>query len=298
MDDAEQKYREELKAQGVELDEPENESEDKPKEEEKDEAKPEPDKGKGEEPKSEPLQTKEPKEQRKRSIYDEYKGKKEELKTERDLRETRDRENEELRQKLAKYEAADTPEEKKEAKDELEQFAEEIKADPAALRKMQALFTKGLTPGVDPELKKDLEDFKQWRTKNSAAIEKQEFEDEFKDAIPKLDKLFPKMTDAERGAVKAELNTLSHKKEWHDKSLGYIAFENQDTLAALVSPKKRGMENRDRKDAIDLDTEFDPNADYGSMTPAQRVVWEEQYKAAVEQEKGIKTDARGKKTLV
>ena len=294
MDDAEKKYQEELKAAGVELpEEPKEETpKDEPMEEEKKEETPE-------SPKPEdkaPLQT--PKEQPKRSIYDEYKEKKQELKSERELRETAERERDELKSRLEALDKAGTPEEKQEAADDLEAFAKEINADPAALKKMRDLFIKDAAPKTDPELAKRLEAFETWQKANSKALESQMFEQEFTTSKPKLAKLFPNASDAEMSSIKAELDKLSHTKDWHDKPLAYIAFENQETLGALVSPKKRGMESKERKEVDgEEETGFDPGADLSKMTDKQRETWEKEYRKLGKTE-GLITDTQGRRILI
>jgi len=242
-----------------------------------------------------PLQ--EPKEQRKRSIYDEYKEKKAEARTEKERADNAERERDELKQKLEAVNTAHTPEEKKEAADDLEAFAKEIGADPTAIRRMRELFLKDVAPKTDAELQQRLDRFEAWEKANRSSIEKQMFEDEFKSATPKLEKMFGKASTEEMASIKAELDKLSHSKEWHDKPLAYIAFEHQDTLAALVSPKKRGMESKDRKEAAGEDFEFDPNADYASMTSAQREKWEAEYKKATTSN-DVLTDAQGRKIII
>lgn len=253
-----------------------------------------------EEPKKEeaaPLQD-EPKEQRKRSIYDEYKDKKSELKSEKELREQAERERDEFKQKLDALGEAKTPEEKKVAADDLEAFAQEIEADPAALRKMRDLFLKEVKVQSDETLQKDLDEFKKWKADNSTMLEKAAFETEFQTATPKLQELFPKASPEEMGAIKTELDKLSHTKEWHDKSLAYVAFEHKDQLTALISPKKRGMESSSRKpDAEAATFEFDPEADYTKMSLKEREVWETHYREMMKHE-GLATGANGKKILI
>jgi hypothetical protein len=286
----EEAYKADLKAQGVDIPE-EAPAEEAPKEEPKVEAPVEEKK-----PEEAPLQE-EPKEQRKRSIYDEYKEKKLELRTETERREQAERERDELKEKLAKFNDAETPEEKKEAADDLEAFAQEINANPEALRKMREIFLKDVKPQTDAELQKRLERFEAWEKQNAPIIEQQMFEKEYQSSLPKLQKLFPGAKDEEMTAIKAELDKLSHTKDWHDKPLAFIAFENQDTLSALISPKKRGMESKDKKDVIDETFEFDPNPDFSKMTPAQIEQWEAAYTKATSS-KDVMTDGQGRKLIL
>lgn len=289
---SEEDYKKELEANGVELpEEPKAEEPTEPEEPKEEPAKEEP-----EEPKA-PLQ--EPKEQRKRSIYDDYKDKKLELKSETERREAAERERDELRQKLEAVDKAQPGEERKEALDDVEQFVSKHKEwSPEAIREFMDMTRKGVKSEIPAELKNRLERFENWEKSNSAVIEKQMFEEEFQSSMPKLEKLFGKASADDTKALKAELDKLSHSKEWHDKPLAYIAFENQDTLKALISPKKRGMESKDRKDVEIDDFDFDPNADYSKMTPAQKEKWEAEYKKMTSGEQGLLTDSQGRKTII
>lgn len=287
----ENQYKEGLKANGVDLPDLESKPEEKPAEEPKKEDVQPP---KEEEPK-EDLETK----PHKRSIYEEYKEKKVELKTERELREQAERERDEYRQKLEAFNNAKSPEEQQDAKDELEKFAEEINADPKAIKRMRELFLKDLKTQADvPEdVKKDLEEFKAWKQQNSQVIEQQMFEKEFKSVLPTLREMFPTLSDEESEVVKKKVDELAHSKEWHDKSLDYVVFKNKQILEKFVSPRKAGMESKTRKEVESDSYEFDPNADYSSMTPKQREQWEENYRKST-QNTGLATDSQGRKIII
>ncbi len=215
--------------------------------------------------------------ERKRSIYDEYKEKKAELKSEKELREQAERERDDLKAKLEAVQTAETPQEKQEAQDELTAFAQKVNADPTALREMQQLFTKDIKPTIDPQLAARLDKFEAWQKDNAQVIEKQMFEEEFNKSVPSLKALIPNASDAEMQAVKAELDRLSHTQEYHDKDLEYIAWKHKDSLSALVSPKKRGLEPKGRVDAAEESFDFDPNADYSRLSPKERELWEAGY---------------------
>jgi len=247
---------------------------------------------------TEPLTT-EPKEERKpRSIYDEYKDKKSELKTEKELREQVEKERDELKVKLEAVGAAKTPEEKKIATDDLDEFAKEIDADPQALRRMRDEFLKGVkTEGLSEEDRKIIEDAKAITASHSKELEKQTFENEYQAVVPSLKELLPNATDEEMQAVKKEIDRVSHTKEFADKDLDYVVFKTQKTLSELVSPKKRGLEGKGNKDVVEENNDFNPNADYSKMTPTERDKWEEQYKNLGKSE-GLQTDAQGRKLLI
>ncbi len=241
----------------------------------------------------------EPKVERKRSIYDDLKDKKSELKSERTLRERAEHERDELKSKLEARENAVTPEEKQFASDDLESFAQEIGADPQAIRKMKELFLKDAQPKSDPDLAEKLAKFEAWQAQNQEVMEKQMFEDEYQSSLPKLKEILPKASEEEMQGVRKEIERLSHTKEYHDKDLDYIAWKNKDTLSALISPKKAGLERKGRNEAQDeLSTEFNPNADYSKMSLKEREVWEESYRKMMDRAEGLSVDANGKKILV
>lgn len=286
----EQKLVEQYLEAGVDLPELKQEQ---PKEEE---APAEPKAGeKPEEPK-EPLQET-PRQERKRSIYDEYKEKKTELKSERELREKAERERDEYRTKLEALSQAETQEEHQEAKDDLEAFAQAKGLDAQALREMRDLFTKDLKPTIDPTISQKLQKFEQWEAETAREREQQMFEREFADTLPTLKNLLPNANDDELSNVKKELDRLSHTERYHDKELAYVAWAEKDALSKLVSPKKRGMESKGKADTESSTFEFDPNADYASMTPKEREKWEAEYRKATSQE-GLVTDSQGRKIII
>lgn len=310
MTEEEKQYQEDLKKSGVDLPEikegetPEQKAEAEAKAKEEADAKAKADadakakadeeakaKGEGEDDKSKP-----PIEDKKRSIYDDYKEKKNELKTEKELREKAEKERDELKTLLEKSKEAKTPEEKKDALDEFDEFAKEIEADPIALKKMRDLILKGLKP--DESLQKDLLEFKEWKANQDKSSVKTQFEEEYTNTLPALKTFFPKASDEEMKAIKTELDKISHSKGWNDKDLEYIAFKHKDTLSALVSPKKRGMEGTERKDEGVIDTDFDPNADYSKMSGPEKEAWEKKYNEFMKKQEGLTDGAGGRKIII
>jgi hypothetical protein len=292
--DQEQKYKEELAANGVELPELEEEAEDPQEPEKEPETPATPDKP--EEPEDTPPAPEE-KKNNKRTIYQEYKEKKAEVKTEKERADALQREKDALQ---AKYDAISKAKEDGEPTAEAEEdalaYAEKIGADPDLVKRIIAEAQKGMKP--DPALAQDMADFKQWKADNQKTLEKQAFESEFKAVTPVIKEFFPSVSDAELKSIKENLDKLSHSQEWHDKDLEYIVFKNRDTISTLVSPKKRGMEDRERKDAPQGDSfEFDPNADLSSMSPAERDKWEASYRAASKNE-SLATNGQGKKIFI
>jgi hypothetical protein len=276
---------------GVELPELETKAEE-PKVEPTEPAKPEADKEapEPEEPKA-PLAT-EPTEPKPRtSIYDEYKEKKAELKTEKEAREQAERERDDLKVKLEAVSTAVTPEEKKEAQDELDTFAAEINADPATIRKLRDLIIKDL-PGnaLSDEDRQILDEAR-------ANRERTLFDREYEANIPTVKQMFANADDAELSAIKAKVDEISHTPEFAKTTLDYVIFKNKDMLEALVSPKKRGLEPKSRRDNEAVTSDFDPNADISKMTAAEQEQWEKDYQALGKNE-GLATDGQGRKIFI
>lgn len=293
-------YEKELAQFGVKAD-LEDESVDDSGEEEHTETPAEETPEKEETPEQSTLQTNEEK-PRKRSIYEDYKEKKQELKSEKELREHAERERDELKQRLDALSNAETPTEKQEAKDELEAYAEKIGADPEALKGLRNIILKDIPKadsGIDEETKKSLQEFNEWKKQNSQIIEKQMFENEFIKTIPTIKQLFPSANDSEIAEIKKVVDTLSHTQGYHDKELDYVVFKEQEVLKNLVSPKKRGMESPGRTQTDGAVTEdFDMNADPADMSPEQRGKWMAEYEKVSKSMKGVVTDSKNRKILL
>ena len=256
---------------------------------------------KAEAPPSKPEESKDdPKEPsqapRKRSIYEDYKESKNKLKQERELREQREADIAELQNKLDELSKANTTPKESEAKDELTEYAEKIGADPQAIRTLIELARKGMKPELPESVVKDLQEFQQWKAENSKALEQQAFEREFNEALPAIKELFPTANEEELQAIKGEIDKLSHTKEFHDKSLDYVAFKKRNTLNALVSPRKRGPERKGRADTSETEFEFDPNVDISTLSPAEYEKWEAEYKKATRSDK-LLVDGQGRKIM-
>lgn len=244
--------------------------------------------GDGEEP-PEPSQPKPEEPLKKRSIYQDLKETRQDVKTERELREQAERERDDLK---AQLEGRTTT---TEVDDELAAYAAEIGADPVALKKMQDIFLKGVPkPTVDNT---SLEAFQEWQASNSKAIEAQQFEQEFKTVAPTIQGMFPDASAEEIELIKTKIDELAHTEAFHDKELDYVVFKAKDTLKTLVSPKKRGIESKGRVDATAPTFDFDPNADLTNMSPAQQAEWEKAYNQASKSDELV-TDAQGKRLII
>ena len=297
-------YQKELKAFGLEI--PADESQ-PPVEEPKEEPKQE-EESKKEEPQEPAKEPEEPKTEkpkseegsRKRSIYHDLKEKKQELRSERELREQAESERDALKAQLASLNASSSPQDRQDAVDSIEKFAEKTGADPEALKELKRFILQDVpkAPSVDENVLKGINEFQEWKKQNSVAIEKQMFEQEFSKTLPTVKELFPTASQEEIETIKKEVDKLAHTDAYHDKELDYVLFKNKGTLSQMISPKKRGMEPSKRS-APEASTEsFDPTADPSQMSPKQRAQWMEDYNKATAQKQGIFTDGAGKKIII
>lgn len=234
---------------------------------------------------------------KKKSIYSEYKKKKGEVRELKGKYSTLESQVSELTKKLEAFESADNKGDKENKLDELEEFAKSINADSEVIKKMRELFLKGVSP--DDSIKKELLDLKEFKKNYEKDIALVNFNKEFQDTLPSLKEMFPKASKDEVKAIKQAVEKLVHSKgEWNDKALDYVIFKNKDKLSKLVSPKKKGLESRERKDVVDMDDEFDPNADLTEMTGKQRAVWEKKYNKIMKQGSGLSSDGKGRKIII
>lgn len=241
----------------------------------------------------------EPQKPKKRSIYQDLKETRKDARSEKELREKAEQERDALQEKLDATATEETPAAPKVAAGDLDAFAKEIGADPAALTQMRELFLKDLPRGEMPEgLEGQLKEFQDWQKGNSEAMETVAFDNEFKQAQPELTKMFPKATAEETEAIKAKIQELAHTEEFHDKEVEYIAFKNNKALSALVSPKKRGLESKGKGDVQeDEGFTFDPNADISKLSPKEQEAWEKAYNKATSSDT-LETDSEGRKIIL
>lgn len=286
---SEEEYKKELEANGVDVPETKEEApESKPEAKQPEKSDEVPEKG------EEDTKDDEPKD-KKRSIYDAYKEKKTEAKSERELRLKAEQERDELLAKVNEITKAKTPEKEDEAEEDAIAYAQKVGANPELVNKIIEQARKGIA--IDDSTKKEIEELKAWKAENQKLLEKQQFDAEFSKTVPTIKTLIPTASDEELPAIKAKLDEIAHSKEWNTKDLDYIVFKHKDELSKLTSPKKRGMETKERKDAGEIQSEFDVNADYSKMTLKEREAWEEGYKKLTKND-GLSTDARGRKIII
>ncbi len=211
---------------------------------------------------------------KKRSVYDDKKEEKQrrkaaeaELATERSAREAAEARATELQALLDKKDEAKTPEERKEAKDDLEAFAEKEGLKPEALKDLIGIISKRLPKPEGGALSKEEAD--EWRAERARAKVTAEDQEVLKQA-PEVKKQLTDLgvsvhDEAEFTALMAEVVKLSHTKEFHDKDVDYIVFKYRDKLSKLISPKKPSFEEGGQREASGDggDVEFN-----GKTTPA------------------------------
>lgn len=245
------------------VDPPKEEEPEIPADQPKEEEKPAPEKDK--EP-SDPIT-------KKRSIYDDYKDKKAEARTEKERADAAEAQVEELKALLDTKDEAKTPTEKKQAANDIKEYAEKHKLDPDAMQELRDLIIKDVPK---PEMPAGLkpEEIDEWRA--SRATAKQEAEDRVILAESSTVKSQLKINDdAELAKVMAEIVKLAHTKEFHDKEIEYIVWKNQDKLSKLVSPKRPSFESGGQHGEGEADADIDFSS--GKVTPRQAQAAMEQH---------------------
>jgi hypothetical protein len=168
----------------------------------------------------------------------------------------------ELQALLEKKDEAKTPEERKEAKDDLEAFAEKEGLKPDALKELIGIISSRL-PKPEGGALTD-EEAKEWRGERARAKAAAEDQAILSEA-PKVKEQLGISDDAELATVMKEIVRLAHTKEFHDKEVGYIVWKHKDALAKMVSPKKPSFEEGGQRDESHDSTK----GFSGKMTPMQ-----------------------------
>jgi hypothetical protein len=189
--------------------------------------------------------------EKKRSIYDDLKEKKQEVRAAKSEAEIVKAENEALKAELAAVKElaesakkAKTPEEKEAIEDDIKEIAEAIGGDAKAIKTLTDFLTKKLVKtGTVDISKEDIEAVKNFRKEQSKMNADVEFTKEWDEFTPSLKKDFPHISDADLKTVKQKLFDLAHSTKYHDKEMDYIYFKNKDILSKLVSPKRPSMES-------------------------------------------------------
>lgn len=184
---------------------------------------------------------------KKRTIYDDYKEKKAEVKEAKDEAVIANARIQELEALLDAKNNAETPAEKKEVAKDIAEFAESIGADPDAIAQLETFFkSRQGNDNKDGISKEDVEFVKQFRATQAQTVANIEFEKEWTSLIPSIKAKFPTVSDAELADIRKEVDKVAHTQAFNDKELDYIFFKHEKTLSALVSPKRDSMEGGNR----------------------------------------------------
>lgn len=187
---------------------------------------------------------------KKRSIYDDYKEKKQEAKDATARAEAAEAKAAELQALLEKKDDAETPAEKKEAKDAIEAFAEREGLKPDSLRELTKIIVEQLPKQPSGLTEEEAAEWRADRAKAKAAAEDNAVLAEASGVKAQLAEFgSPVHDDAEFQKVMAEVVRLSHTKEFHDKSVDYIVYSKRKELAKLISPKKDSFEQGGQRGA-------------------------------------------------
>jgi hypothetical protein len=252
---------------GAEPEKAEPEKEPEPKVEPKKD-KPEPEKEpEAEKPKAEPEKKDEtpvdPPPIKKRSVYDDLKDRKKELKDTRS-------ELEIAQARIAELEAlkdiekdAETPEEKKQAAKDIKEYAAKHKLDADSLEELTNIV---LSKVPKAESQMTPEEVDAWR-KSQATAKQTEEDNAIRALAPSVKTELAITDDKELKAVMDEVVRLAHTTEFHDKEVEYIVWKNKTALAKLVSPKKASFENGGQ--GGEGAAEVEPDYGSGKVTPAQ-----------------------------
>lgn len=181
----------------------------------------------------------------KRSIYDDLKEKKVQVREAKEEVESMRAENARLAQELetlkqAKVDAK-TPVEKQTADEEIAAFAESIGAEPEAIAGLIPILEKRLNKG-ETLSKEDLDFIKQVKAEQQKSAGQIAFNNEWDGFAPSLKAEFPHVSDADLASVRKEVERLAHTPEFHDKEIDYIYFKTKNSLSKLISPKRSSID--------------------------------------------------------
>jgi hypothetical protein len=198
--------------------------------------------------------------QKKRSVYD-------------DLKETR-KELKEAKVRLQELEGgkpadkpAEAPPKDAEPADELDAYAKENNLDAKALGRLAEIIAKRVPNAEVSKTERDqLAELKAWQTDQLAKEQRAAEDREVLASAPAVKTQLEIHDDAELDAVMKEIVKLSHTEEFHDKEVDYIVWKKKDALSKLVSPKKPSFESGGSPAEAGAETEPDFSSGKG-VTP-------------------------------
>lgn len=215
-------------------------SEEKPTEEEAPKA-PEPEKEKEPEAKPEekkPEEAPEPQIKKPRSIYDDLKDKKHELKETRTELETATARVAELEALVTTQKEAETPKEKSKAAADIKEYAEKHGLDADSLDELTNVILSRVPKAEIPMTPEEVAEWRQERDRSKRQAEDQAI----LASAPSVKNQLVIHDDAELQTVMQEVVKLAHTAEFADKEVDYIVWKNREALSKLVSPKKPSFE--------------------------------------------------------
>lgn len=175
--------------------------------------------------------------QKKRSIYDDLKD------TRKELKEARAR-IQELEGGKPADKPADAPPKEDEPADELEAYAKENNLDAKALGRLADIITKRVPSAELSKAERDqLSELKAWQTEQ---LSKEQRAAEDKEVLATAQNVKTQLEihdDAELDSVMKEIVRLSHTEEFYDKEVDYIVYKRKAELSKLVSPRKPSFES-------------------------------------------------------
>lgn len=194
----------------------------------------------------------------KRSIYDDYKEKKQELKAAEERAAAAEAKAAELESLLQKQEEAETPAERKQAAKDLKEYASKYNYDAGSLEELRSIFAKDILSDEDKAL---LAEYKA----DKAARAKEAEDKAILDLAPTVKEQLSIHNDDELKVVMSEIVKLAHTDQFHDKEVEYIVWKNKDALSKLVSPKRNSFETGDNRQPSQGKGEIDYSK--GGLTP-------------------------------
>jgi hypothetical protein len=200
-----------------------------------------------------------------RSIYDDLKDTRKEKKAETERADAAEAEAARLKGLLDAKDGAKTPEQKREAADDIEAFATEQGLDAAGLKKLTDIILSKVPKVEMPDgLKPD--EVAAWRADRAAAARQAE-DAQIQSQAPTIKEQLSITEPKELDAVMAEVTRLAHTPEFHDKEVEYIVWKNQAALSKLVSPKKPSFESGGQHAEAPAEKDIDFSS--GKVTPEQ-----------------------------
>jgi hypothetical protein len=192
---------------------------------------------------------------KKRSIYDDYKDKKQEAKESADLAAAEKARADAAEAKAADLQAlldakadAKTPEEKSEADDDLKSFAEAEGMTVDSLQRLIGVIEKKLSrPALPEEISKEIAELRSKVETREQADRRAAEDNAIREQSPAIKEQLKALgsevhNESEFSAVMNEVLKLSHTTEFHDKPIEYILWAKRADLGKMISPKKPSFE--------------------------------------------------------